>query len=121
MLMPIKPKIVPKAWGQEVWIHNCPLYCGKLLQFKPGGEFSFHYHIDKTETWCVLKGTFILKSMDTVKAHYVTTTIGPGTVIHVPRGEPHQLWTSLGGEIMEVSTQHFDEDSYRIHAGDSQK
>jgi len=34
---------------------------------------------------------------------------------------PHQLITGeQGGEIFEVSTEHFDDDSYRVEKGDSQ-
>ncbi len=29
--MIVQPKIVPKAWGEEIWIHNDEEYCGKLL------------------------------------------------------------------------------------------
>ena len=32
--LPKKGKLVPKAWGHELWIHNTPAYCGKLLVFK---------------------------------------------------------------------------------------
>jgi hypothetical protein len=31
---------------------------------------------------------------------------------------PHQLYAMEEGEIIEVSTQHFDSDSYRIYKGD---
>jgi hypothetical protein len=33
---------------------------------------------------------------------------------------PHQLKAIDESEIFEVSTQHFDDDSYRIDKGDSQ-
>jgi hypothetical protein len=33
-------------------------------------------------------------------------------------GQPHQLEALEDGEIFEVSTQHFDTDSYRIWKGD---
>ena len=31
--MIVKPKIVQKGWGEEIWIHNNEEYCGKLLYF----------------------------------------------------------------------------------------
>ena len=44
-----------------------------------------------------------------------------GDCITIERGMPHQLIAlEDGSEIFEVSTQHFDEDSYRIRKGDSQ-
>ena len=44
------------------------------------------------------------------------TQIQEGDVIEIKKGLPHQL-TALTEEatIFEVSTQHFDEDSYRIY------
>ena len=57
--MIVQPKIVPKAWGEEIWIHNDEEYCGKLLRFhKAGSRFSMHYHIIKKESWYVGKGSF---------------------------------------------------------------
>jgi hypothetical protein len=40
-----------------------------------------------------------------------------GDVITNERGEPHQLIALEDGEIFEVSTKHFDSDSYRIFKG----
>ena len=31
--MIVKPKIVKKGWGEEIWIHNDEEYCGKILRF----------------------------------------------------------------------------------------
>jgi len=46
--------------------------------------------------------------------------IGVGTCITIERGQPHQLVAlEDGSEIFEVSTQHFDEDSYRTRIGDT--
>ena len=42
-----------------------------------------------------------------------------GDILEVPPGLMHQF-TAVHGDanIMEVSTQHFDEDSYRVECGD---
>jgi mannose-6-phosphate isomerase-like protein (cupin superfamily) len=40
-----------------------------------------------------------------------------GDVVTIPRGMPHQLEAVDDGEIFEISTQHFDTDSYRIEKG----
>jgi hypothetical protein len=46
-----EPKFVKKSWGHELWIHNSPEYCGKLLVFpKLGDSFSMHYHLKKAES-----------------------------------------------------------------------
>ena len=43
--MIIKPKIVQKGWGEEVWIHNDEEYCGKLLRFFKAGNLSAGYSL----------------------------------------------------------------------------
>jgi mannose-6-phosphate isomerase-like protein (cupin superfamily) len=111
------PKRVEKKWGYELWIHNDTDYCGKLLVFsKSGNKFSMHYHMIKDETWYVQKGAFQFDWIDTENGERCYTQIQEGDVIEIKKGLPHQL-TSLTEEatIFEVSTQHFDEDSYRIY------
>ena len=119
--MIVQPKIVSKPWGEEIWIHNDEEYCGKILRFfKAGNKFSLHYHIIKKESWYVGKGSFEFTWLDTELAKKHSTTITEGTCITIERGQPHQL-KSLedNSEIFEVSTQHFNEDSYRITRGDN--
>jgi mannose-6-phosphate isomerase-like protein (cupin superfamily) len=41
-----------------------------------------------------------------------------GDVVTIPIGMPHQLEAIEEGEIFEISTEHFDSDSYRIKKGD---
>jgi mannose-6-phosphate isomerase-like protein (cupin superfamily) len=111
------PKRVEKKWGYELWIHNNTDYCGKLLVFsKSGNKFSMHYHMIKDETWYVQKGAFQFDWIDTENGERCYTQIQEGDVIEIKKGLPHQL-TALTEEatIFEVSTQHFDEDSYRIY------
>ena len=120
--MIVKPKIVEKAWGEEIWIHNDEEYCGKLLRFsKKGNMFSMHYHVIKKESWYVGRGSFEYKWIDTEKARECSRIIEVGTCLTIERGQPHQLIASEdNSEIFEVSTEHFDSDSYRIRKGDSQ-
>ncbi len=111
------PKRVEKKWGYELWIHNDTDYCGKLLVFtKSGNKFSMHYHMIKDETWYVQKGAFQFDWIDTENGERCYTQIQEGDVIEIKKGLPHQL-TALSEEatVFEVSTQHFDEDSYRIY------
>ena len=112
---------VPKAWGEEVIIHNGDGYCGKLLRFRKGGKFSFHFHSIKVESWFVNKGMFKLTTIDTRIASKQIISLVEGDIIHVEKNTPHQLEALEEGEIFEVSTPHMDEDSYRIEKGDSQK
>jgi quercetin dioxygenase-like cupin family protein len=111
---------VPKAWGEEVVIHNGDDYCGKLLRFRKGGMFSMHFHSLKTESWYVNYGNFVLAYIDTKTADRRLTNLVKDDIVHIERNTPHQLKALEEGEIFEVSTPHMDEDSYRIEKGDSQ-
>lgn len=112
-----KPKKVQKSWGYELWIHNDEEYCGKLLVFPEGGMgFSMHYHIKKKETWYVQEGAFKFQWIDTHTAEPHSQTIIAGQTVVIERGQPHKLTAQVDGSIIfEVSTEHFDDDSYRIY------
>lgn len=113
--------IVEKGWGTEIWIHNDEQYCGKLLSFNEGSKFSMHYHMLKNETWYILKGNFTFRWIDTDTAEEIEQELVMGDCIYIPHGLPHQLEAHSEALIVEVSTQHFDYDSYRVRRGDSQK
>ena len=110
-----------KAWGYELWIHNEEDYCAKILHFNKGAKFSMHYHIIKEETWYVASGKFKLITIDTDSAEDHERIINVGDIIEIPRGAPHQLIALEEGDIFETSTEHFEDDSYRVRKGDSQK
>lgn len=109
---------IPKGWGNELIIVNNEKYCGKILSFKRGCKFSMHYHIIKQETWYVNVGSFIFYWIDTETAQKNTIELFKGNVVTIPIGMPHQLIALTDGEIFEISTQHFDSDSYRVSKGD---
>lgn len=109
---------VPKGWGHEVIFVNNELYCGKLLVFKKGCKFSMHYHMIKDETWYVNEGEFIYRWIDTDEGEIKETKLKVGDSVRQFPGMPHQLEALTDGVVFEVSTQHFDSDSYRIYKGD---
>lgn len=111
---------VPKGWGEEIILHNSEKYCGKILRFKQGCKFSMHFHMIKQETWYVNKGEFLFSWIDTDNADKKEAKLLAGDSVTIPVGMPHQLMAITEGEIFEVSTQHFDTDSYRVLKGDSQ-
>jgi quercetin dioxygenase-like cupin family protein len=113
--------IVEKGWGYEVIIHNSEKYCAKLLVFKKGGKGSMHYHLLKQETWYVNRGTFLYKWIDGATGDVHEKHLYTSDVITLHPGQAHQLEALEDSEIFETSTQHFDNDSYRIWKGDSQK
>ena len=119
----IKPTVcegckVPKGWGEELIIENNEMYCGKILKFKKGCKFSMHYHLIKDETWYVNDGIFIYRWIDTETAEVKEQNLSVGNIVRQRVGQPHQLEALSDGEVFEVSTQHFDEDSYRVTKGD---
>lgn len=112
---------VPKGWGEELIIENNDLYCGKLLIFKEGCKFSMHYHLLKDETWYVQSGKFTYRWIDLRNADVIEVVLVPGQVVRQRPGQPHQLEAIEAGTVFEVSTTHFDSDSFRVWKGDSQK
>jgi quercetin dioxygenase-like cupin family protein len=119
---PYQGELHEKAWGHELWIINNELYCGKLLVFKAHKQFSMHYHLLKDEAWYISKGKFEYKFIDTETAELRSKIVKEGDCIHLMPGQPHQMLAlTEGATIFEVSTQHFDSDSYRVLPGSSQE
>ena len=112
-----KPKRVDKVWGHELWVYNNEEYCGKLLVFEEAySKFSMHYHIIKKESWYIQEGQFKFDWIDTETATLHTNVLDVGDSVTIERGQPHQLTALKPNSIVfEVSTEHFDEDSYRIY------
>lgn len=112
-------KFVPKGWGYEMWIQNTSEYCGKLLYMFATKKLSWHYHLLKDETFYVQSGKVKLYYGDTDDLSKAEVTIlEKGMGFHVYRGLRHRLHALTDSEIFEFSTQHFDEDSYRVEKGD---
>ena len=114
----LESEIVKKGWGKEIIFVNNDEYCGKILCFDKGKKFSMHYHLKKKETWYVSKGKFLLLWIDTPNGIQYNEELQKGDVITNERGEPHQLIALEYSEVFEVSTKHYDDDSFRICKGD---
>ena len=112
---------VEKGWGHELIWASTDKYCGKILHFTSGSQFSMHFHSEKEETWYVLSGKFIVEVIDTVDASVRKITLFEGNTHHNPPLVPHRIICLEEGEIIEVSTPDSVEDNYRIMPGDSQK
>lgn len=111
--------IHPKGWGYEKWIVNKPEYCGKLLYFNAGKKCSWHYHKIKDEVFYLQSGKMIVKfsEEDSISASK-EFILNAGDSFHVYVGLRHQMIALQDSELFEFSTQHFEEDSYRIEKGD---
>lgn len=115
-----KPVKYDKRWGYELCIHNDNGYCGKILHFNKDAKMSLHLHVEKRETWLCYRGFFKLKYINPLNADLKEITIKEGDVVEIPPGNAHQLICLQEGDIFEVSTTHYEYDSYRIAKGDSQ-
>jgi mannose-6-phosphate isomerase-like protein (cupin superfamily) len=112
-------KFVPKGWGFEKWIVNSEKYCGKLLYFVKNRRCSWHYHKIKDEVFYIQSGKILVKYSDDDNLETAKEVVlGPGDNFHVYVGLRHQMIALEDTELFEFSTQHFDDDSYRILKGD---
>ena len=110
---------VSKGWGFEKWIVNTEEYCGKLLYFAKSKKCSWHYHKLKDETFYIQSGKILLKYSDSDDISDANEIIlNKGDKFHIYRGLRHQMFALEDTELFEFSTQHFDEDSYRLERGD---
>ncbi|MFV1959809.1 MAG: cupin domain-containing protein [Planctomycetota bacterium] len=98
---------VAKVWGEEHWIVNRE-YCGKKLVLRQGFRCSMHFHRVKDEVFYVLRGRVLLEAGDEVRV------LEPGSMQHIPPGLHHRFWGLEDAEMIEFSTHHEDEDSYRL-------
>jgi quercetin dioxygenase-like cupin family protein len=99
-------EIHPKAWGEEHWIVNKE-YCGKKLVLKVGHRCSVHYHKIKDEVFYVTSGLVLMEVGDSVRV------LGPGMKQHVKPNERHRFTGLENSEIIEFSSTHAEDDSYR--------
>lgn len=119
MKIELRTQIYPKGWGYEKWIINCELYCGKVLHFDKSKRCSFHYHKLKTETFYLQSGLLkVLHSLEDEIEQAQELILRPGDSFHVPIGMRHQMIALEESELFEFSTQHFEDDSYRLMKGD---
>lgn len=114
-----EPEKHKKGWGYELWLTNNEKYCGKILHFYEGKQCSFHYHKKKHEHFYVLKGNFTIKlSWNNDRDNAEELFLYSGDVIEIPVGLRHQMFALTEGELIEISTEHFEDDSYRVIKGD---
>jgi N-acetylneuraminate synthase len=81
-------------------------YCKKLVIQTPGQRHPSHYHQRKEETFQILHG--ILE----VDIDGRRRTLLPGDTLLVQQGVWHQFWTDTGVIFEEISTTHFNDDSF---------
>ena len=112
-------KYVQKGWGYEKWIVNKKEYCGKLLFFEKGKKCSWHFHKQKDEVFYLQSGKMLVRYGEGDNPELAEEImLMPGQNFYVYPGLRHQMEALEDCELFEFSTQHFDEDSYRVKKGD---
>jgi quercetin dioxygenase-like cupin family protein len=113
---------IEKGWGREVIFADHPEYCGKLLIYdKEGATSSMHFHKDKKESWYVLSGSFLYKTIDTDTGKINTSVIVEGdTCTNYPFTIHQLIAVENNSVIIEVSTQDSMKDNFRVLPGDGQ-
>lgn len=111
---------IEKGWGHELIFASNDKYCGKLLNFHADSKFSMHFHLEKDESWYVLSGKFLLKTINTTDASTFEKVLSQGDTWRNFPLTVHQLVCIEPGTIIEVSTADSTADNYRVAKGDSQ-
>lgn len=111
IVTPKDMNFVSKPWGWELWICNNDLYCGKKLFIKQGHHLSYHHHNIKDEVLYVESGRIWFTHDYDLEP--VSIELVPGYAFHVPPGMTHQMQAIEDAMLIEFSTKHMDEDSYR--------
>lgn len=81
-------------------------YCKKLIVQMPGQRHPSHFHKKKEETFQVLFG------IQEVEVDGRRRTLYPGDIQLVQQGVWHEFWTETGAIFEEISTTHFNDDSF---------
>lgn len=115
LITPNEMKYVPKRWGYEIWITNNEKYCGKKLFIRQGRWCSFHHHDVKDEVLFIESGHIWMNYNKGTGAGIEAVEMKAGYGFHVTPGLIHQMHAVEDTMIIEFSTQHFDEDSYRFN------
>ncbi|MEO7986326.1 MAG: N-acetylneuraminate synthase family protein [Gemmatimonadales bacterium] len=93
-------------WGATIISCVNRSYCKKLVIQTPGQRHPSHYHKRKEETFQVLHGILELHIEGRRR------TLVPGDTLLVQQGVWHEFWTDTGVIFEEISTTHFNDDSF---------
>ncbi len=122
------PFKIDKGWGFELILHSendsvnafssaDKLQTVKALYFNKGKKCSLHYHQSKFEIFYLLFGSLAVDLIWNAKEYSVL--MKPGDSLLIERNLIHQM-TGIDDVniLLEISTQDFPDDSYRIKKGD---
>ena len=89
-----------------VTILNNTQYCKKLLIVFPGQTHPEQWHKKKEETFNILHGSINMKLDGRSK------TYSAGSLVNIKPGTRHEFSSKKGSVIEEISTTHYNADSF---------
>lgn len=95
-----------KEWGATIISCVNRSYCKKLVIQTPGQRHPSHYHKRKEETFQILHGVL------EVVIDGRRRTLHPGDTLLLQQGVWHEFWTDTGVIFEEISTTHYNDDSF---------
>ena len=81
-------------------------YSKKVIVLLPNQSHPEHYHKKKDETFILMKGELIVNLSSHLKI------LKEGDILRIPRLTKHSFETNNGCIFEEISTTHFDDDSF---------
>lgn len=108
---------VPKQWGREVHLVNDRItdLCCKYLHINAGHQFSYHSHDIKEEYFVLLEGEAVLHWIDTEVGEERQQYLDKTKPVFIKRLLPHSVEAITDCVVMEISTFHRDDDSFRMY------
>lgn len=96
------------VWGYQVRMVNTDEYCGKFMVLTNECPGSYHWHVDKKETFVVLAGR-VEVLIEGVRYEYQV-----GDSVTIEREQKHSMKAiETPAIVLEVSTHDEDSDTYR--------
>lgn len=104
----MKPRVVDKPWGREVWWALTDAYVGKLIEIDAGKRLSLQKHEVKDESIFVVTGHLRLH-LENDNGEIEVMELLPGQSRHVPTGKIHRFEAVTATQLIEVSTPEVDD------------
>ena len=107
--LPEPESVGPRPWGEEILLALVPeKYMVKRLVINKGNKGGLQYHRKKDEVAILIKGKMLIR-WDDGSDELIEKIINPGDVVHFPPGAIHQEEALEDCEIIEASTNHFND------------
>ncbi|WP_019720324.1 sugar phosphate nucleotidyltransferase [Heyndrickxia coagulans] len=110
-----KPMYEERRWGwyrvlEYVKYNENLEMLTKRIALNAGQNLSYHYHLERSETWTIIKGKGIVIKDDNI------VQVSEGDVVQIHKGERHALKAITDLEVIEVQTGSMliDEDVIRL-------